>query len=301
VIGFRAIFLGGLVLLGGVLATILYVERVQPPVKPTFTSAFQVFGETVRIVDRLASRAMPVDDLDEAALGEVYRALYEHKEKTTADLYVNAVLAKVTARTRKDFSYQAIVLAWDAPNAMALPGGVIFVTDGLLETLDNEAQLAAVLAHEVGHIELSHCVDAVKYEIVAKKLGSMSLGRIADIAVQLMIRHSFSKTQEHEADLYAWQWLGQSPYDPSAVGGSFSALMRWKQETGSPGYSPGLFRDYFASHPPLEVRAYEFGNRADRWWRRHQSERRYAGARNLAERKALENGAGLPDEWVTGG
>ena len=51
-IGFRAIFLGGLVLLGGVLATILYVERVQPPIKPTFTSAFQVFGETVRIVDR---------------------------------------------------------------------------------------------------------------------------------------------------------------------------------------------------------------------------------------------------------
>lgn len=297
----RAIFLGCLLLLGGVLVAVLYMERVQAPVKPTLTSAFQIFGETVRVVDRLAGRAMPVDDFDEAALGEAYKAAYAHREDTPTDQYVNAVLAKITARTRKDFSYRAFALQWDVPNAMALPGGVIYVTEGLLETLDNEAQLAAVLAHEVGHIELSHCVDAVKYEIVAKKLGVTSLGEIADMAAQLMIRYSFSKTQEHEADLYAWQWLRHSQYDPRAVGGSFGALMRWSEARASAGYQPGLFRDYFASHPPLEVRAYEFSNRADRWWRRHRNERRYSGAQNLAERKALDGGSMLPDEWVTGG
>jgi len=283
------------------LVTVLYLERVQPPVKPTFTSAFQIFGETVRVVDRLASRSMPLDDFDEAALGQAYKALNENKDMTPTDLYVNAVLAKISARTNKNFSYQAIVVPWDVPNAMALPGGVIFVTEGLFQTLDNEAELAAILAHEVGHIELSHCVDAVKYEIVAKKLGVTSLGQIADMAVQLMIRHSFSKTQEHEADLYAWQWLRQSPYDPRAVGGSFVALLRWQQEMGSSGYAPGFFRDYFASHPPLEVRAYEFSNRADRWWRQHENERRYAGAQNLARLKALDSDSGLPEEWVTGG
>lgn len=297
----RVIFLGCLLLLGGLLVTALYMERVQPPVKPTLTSAFQIFGETVRVVDRLASRAMPIGDLDEAALGEAYRAYHQHKETTPSDLYVNAVLAEITVRVKKNFSYRAYVVSWDTPNAMALPGGVIFVTEGLLETLDNEAQLAAVLAHEVGHIELSHCVDAVKYEIVAKKLGVMTLGQIADMAVHLMVRHSFSKTQEHEADLYAWQWLTHSRYDPRAVGGSFSALARWQKETGSSGYRPGIFRDYFASHPPLEVRKYEFGNRADRWWRRHENEQRYTGAQNLSERTALDSGPGLPDEWVTGG
>ena len=296
----RAIFLGGLLVLGGALVAVLYMERVQPPVERTFTSAFQVFGETVRVVDRLAGRAMPVDDFDEAALGEAYKSAYGNNEQTPTDRYVNAILGDIGARTRKDFSYQAFVIAWDVPNAMALPGGVIFVTEGLLDTLDNEAQLAAVLAHEVGHIELSHCVDAVKYEIVAKKLGVLSLGRIADLAVQLMLRHSFSKTQEHEADLYAWRWLGHSRYDPAAVGGSFSALMRWKNERGASGYRAGLLRDYFSSHPPLEVRAYEFNNRAARWWRQHENDRRYAGAQNLAERKALDSESGLPDEWVTG-
>jgi hypothetical protein len=46
---------------------------------------------------------------------------------------------------------------------------------------------------------------------------------------------------------------------------------------------------------------YAFSNRANRWWRQHENERRYAGAQNLTERKALDSGFGeLPDEWVTG-
>jgi len=300
VIKLRVIFLGCLFALGGGLALYLYVRQVQPPVEPTLTSAFQVFGETVRVVDRLASRAMPIDDFDEAALGEAYMAMYEQRDKTPTDVYVNDVLDTVTAQTKKAFSYRAIVVPSPAPNAMALPGGVVFVTEGLLQTLDNEAQLAAVLAHEVGHIELSHCVDAIKYEIVARKLGVLPLGQIADMAVQLMLRHSFSKTQEHEADLYAWTWLRNSRYDPRAVGGSFAALIRWQAEQGLSGYDPGPFRDYFASHPPLEVRAYEFDNRASQWRRRHPGERRYSGAQNLEDRTALADGDGIPGEWVTG-
>ena len=267
----RVIILAGLVLLGGALATVLFIGEVQPPVKPTASSAFQVFGETVRIVDRLASRAMPVSDFDEAALGEAYSGWYASEEQSAAEEYVNAVLAEMAAFRQKDFEYHASIVPWSAPNAMALPGGVIFVTEGLMETLDNEAQLAAILAHEVGHIELSHCVDAVKYEIVAKKLGIQTLGEIADFAVDFMIGYSFSKTQEHEADLYAWKRLSNSRYDPGAVGGSFEAMLRWKEDAGISGYEPGLFRDYFASHPPLEVRAHEFGSRAERWWRRHAS------------------------------
>jgi predicted Zn-dependent protease len=296
----RVIFLACLVLLGGALATFLYIKEVQPPVQPTASSAFQVFGETVRIVDRLASRAMPVNDFDEAALGEAYLGWYVNKEHSATEEYVNAVLAEMAAFKQKDFDYHAHVVPWGEPNAAALPGGVIFVTEGLLEALDNEAQLAAVLAHEVGHIELSHCVDAVKYEIVARKLGVQTLGEIADFAVDFMIRYSFSKTQEHEADLYAWKRLSNSRYDPGAVGGSFDAMLRWTESVGISGYEPGLFRDYFASHPPLEVRAHEFSNRANRWWRRHASERRYAGAQNLDELSPLGDGPGLPDEWVSG-
>ena len=70
----RIVFLACLLVLGGVLAAVFYTRQVQPPVEPTLTSAFQIFGETVRVVDRFAARAMPVDDLDEVAVqpaGEV--------------------------------------------------------------------------------------------------------------------------------------------------------------------------------------------------------------------------------------
>jgi len=298
---FRLVFLGGLVLLGAVLATVLVFQRVQPPVEPTLTSAFQVFGETIRVVDRLAGRVMPVDDLDEAAIGEVYKAHYEQAATSQADVYVNELLQQIAIGKQKEFSYEAIVVPWSEPNAMALPGGVVFVTDGLLHTVDNEAQLAAVLAHEVGHIELSHCVDAVKYEITARKLGVLPLGQIADVAAQVLVRHAFSKTQEHEADLYAWTWLSQSRYDPRGSGGSFESLLRWQSAHGINAYEPGLFRDYFSSHPPLEVRMQEFDHRADRWWRQHVQERRYVGMQNLAELSALADGPGIPGEWVTGG
>jgi predicted Zn-dependent protease len=297
----RLIMLGGLLSLGIALGIVLYLNRVQPPVAPTFTSAFQIFGETVRVVDRLAGRLMPIDDFDEAALGQALKGHFLRSENA-ADAYVNEILQTVSARKNKDFAYEAHVIPWHVPNAMALPGGVIFVTEGLLATLDNEAQLAAVLAHEVGHIELSHCVDKVKYEITARKLGVLRLGEIADMTVRLMLNDAFSKTQEHEADVYAWTWLRHSRYDPRGVGDSFAALRRWHEEESvfGSGYRPGLLRDYFASHPPLEVRQQEFSNRADRWWSRHAGERRYAGRENLTEMSALSDRPGLADEWVTG-
>lgn len=296
---FRLLILAGLLALGVTLGLVLYLKQVQPPVAPTFTSAFQIFGESVRVVDRLAGRVMPVDDFDEAALGQALKGHFLRND-TPADEYVNEILAAVSARAKKDFEYEAHVIAWDVPNAMALPGGVIFVTEGLLDTLDNEAQLAAVLAHEVGHVELSHCVDRVKYEIAAKKLGALPLGKIADMTVQLMLSDAFSKTQEHEADLYAWTWLRHSRYDPRGVGGSFTALQRWHHMRSESGYRPGLLRDYFSSHPPLEVRHQEFKNRADRWWRQNADERRYTGRKNLDERIALSDSAGSTEEWVTG-
>ena len=293
------VFLAILLTLGLALCIALYYSRVQPPTAPTFTTAFQVFGETVRVADRLAGRLMPVDDFDEAELGRALKGYYA-KVESNLDPYVNELLQTVTTRSQKEFFYEAHVLPWPKPNAMALPGGIIFVTQGLLDELDNEGQLVAVLAHEVGHIELSHCIDRVKYEISARKLGIQPLGVIADLTVKLMLSHSFSKTQEHEADVYSWTWLSHSRYDPRAASGAFRALLRWRAEHGGAAYDPNLLRDYFTSHPPLEVREHEFSSRAARWWQGHSSERRYVGVTNLIRHSALGAGEGFEDEWITG-
>jgi predicted Zn-dependent protease len=178
---------------------------------------------------------------------------------------------------------------------MALPGGVILVTRELLSVLRSESEVVSVLAHEVGHVELGHCFDAVRFQLLTRKIGSSSLGALADMAAQMLLRHS--KTMEDEADQYAYELLLNSQYDPSGVGNSFASLRRYKAKARTPsGLNP--IRDYFMSHPPLEIREAEFKARAAVWWKMHAGERRYVGQQNLTARKAL-NRLELKDEWAS--
>ena len=129
--------------------------------------------------------------------------------------------------------------------------------------------------------------------------------RLPALLLGLLVRHSFSKAEEHEADVYAFTLLASSRYDPAAMGSAFASLQRFQDRAGS---SPGgggrgegadPLRDYFSSHPPLPLRREEFRQEAEAWWRRHPLERRYLGVANLRRRQALESLA-LPGEWRQG-
>jgi len=294
--------IGALVVLvacGTALVVTLQRARVQPPLESTFTSAFQILGAPLKLVDRAATRVLPVSELDEKALGDVYRLSYDPQATPPSreQRYLDSLMAELEPFTRKPFPYRAYVVDYPAPNAMALPGGVILVTRELLTTLQSESELVGVLAHEIGHIERGHCFDTVRFELLARKVGAEPLGALADIAAQVLLRHSYSKTMEHEADAYAFELMTNGRYDPRGVAGGFRSLQAYvtRHGEGSPRHASPI-RDYFTSHPPLEVRAAEFGQRADAWWARHPGERRYVGRRNLAALVSRSRRE-LPDEW----
>ena len=69
--------------------------------------------------------------------------------------YLNALVHSLTSETYKPFEYR-IFLEEGSPNACALPGGAICITTGLMDLLQNESELVAVLSHEIGHIERGH-------------------------------------------------------------------------------------------------------------------------------------------------
>lgn len=285
---------------GAGLIVALQQARVQPPLESTLTSAFQIVGAPLKLADRIATRLLPVNELDEKELGDTYRAVYDPQAAPPSDeqRYLDALMAELVPFAGKPFPYRAYVVDYPTPNAMALPGGVVLVTHDLLETLGSEAELVAVLAHEMGHIERGHCFDAVRFELLAQKIGAEPLGTLADFAATLLLRHSYSKTMEHEADAYAFELLTNSRYDPRGVSGGFRSMLAYVESRGeSAPRQASPIRDYFTSHPPLEVRAAEFGQRADAWWRRHPDERRYAGMRNLQELEALPRRE-IADEWV---
>ena len=304
--GVRLAALGFLLVAGFALAAGFYFERTDTPLDSSLAPAFQLLGTPVTAIDRLAGRMIPVDDLDERDLGLVLRTRYEAGvDPNDADfIYVNVLLGHLSKAAEKPFQYRAYVLESRAPNAMALPGGVILVTRGLLTVLRSEAEVAAVISHEIGHIEQGHCFDAVKFRLLARKVGQDTLGSLADLATRLLVSHSFSKTQEDEADEYAWSRLLGTRYDPAGVGASFESLIA-RSESSSSGESRGgssekadLLRDYFSSHPPLEIRGAKFGKRAAAWWRSHPDQKRYVGQQNLADRKSLYSGLIVPGEWT---
>lgn len=288
---------------GLVLVFALHQMRPGAPLPASWTSTFQILGAPVKLADRAVTRTLPIGEVDERQLGEAYRATFglQVNPQDADQRYLDAVFAEVVAFARKPFAYRAYLVPDTEPNAMALPGGVVLVTRGLLSTLGSESELAAVLAHELGHVERGHCFDAVRFSLLADKARMAPVGWIADQATAVLLRHAYSKTTEHEADEYAFELMRNGRYDPRGVSGAFRSLERWQDRARhGPREHPKLpnpIRDYAASHPPLAVRANEFGERADAWWHGQPETRRYVGKRNLADRIAASQRT-LPEEYA---
>src|SRR5438445_9698055 len=231
----------------------LYVERVRSPLQSTLTTSFQVLGTPVKLLDRAASRVVPVSALDERQLGDTIRARYDAQviAGDADQAYLDALVKDLGSFTRKPFPYRAYAISYGPPNAMALPGGVILVTRTLLGTMRSESELIAVLAHELGHVERGHCFDAVRFQLLSRKIGSDTLGALADAAARMMLRHAYSKTTEDEADKYSYELMVNSRYDPMGVGSSFGSLRRYPRRPSQSPQHADPIRDYFMSHPPL--------------------------------------------------
>ncbi len=143
-------------------------------------------------------------------------------------------------------------------NAFALPGGQVFITAGLYDRLENEAQLAGVLGHEIGHVINRHAAE----HMAEGQLGQMLVtgvavgtsdrdsGRVATMAAAMasqMLQLKYSRGDELEADLYGMSFMSQSGFDPTEQRRVMEIL---KQAAGSG--RPGS--DIFATHPNPDAR-----------------------------------------------
>lgn len=294
----RLAALAMLLAFGAGLIALLWRGRPAPPLRSSLATPFQLLGTPLHLVDRLASRALPVGDVDEEALGEVLRQRFEAQVRPgdPDQRYLDALMAGLAPHSQRPFRYRAYAVgACGTANAWALPGGVILVCAELLELLDSEAALVSVLAHELGHVELGHCFARVRFELLSRRLGgSRTLAQLADGTVALLLQRPYSKAAEHEADDYAQALLQASVYDPAAQGRAFAALNAAHGQ-GRP--RADLILDGLDTHPPGALRQAEYEQRAAAWWRRHPEARRYVGRRNLEERRSLGEWP-LAGEWV---
>ena len=139
--------------------------------------------------------------------------------------YVRQVGARVTRNTeRPDVDYKFYVVDSPIVNAFALPGGYIYISRGLLAVADSEAELAAVLGHEAGHITGRHSAERYSRGVVtqlgagilAAAVDSAGVSQALGLGSDLYLK-SYSRSQENEADTLGIRYLAQNGYDPSAM------------------------------------------------------------------------------------
>lgn len=190
-----------------------------------------------------------------AAVDQNIRQEYQVLNDPQLATYVTGVGQRVAAHSeRQDVTYSFILLLSDEVNAFAAPGGYIYVTTGLLEAAGDEAELAGVLGHEIGHVVGRHSVRRLQTAYGAALAADLVLGdrgtlqAIAAVATQVVLMKN-SRENELESDHFGIKYSYAAGYDPRAILGFFGTLLELQ---GGP--SPGGVAPWFSTHPATEER-----------------------------------------------
>ena len=177
--------------------------------------------------------------------------------------YVDRVGQKLVRAAGLSGPYRFVVLDLPVVNAHALPPGYVFVTRGLLAALDDEAELAAALAHEIGHLTQRHAAQRAQVRrgvleaavAAAAATGSVTVGRSVARDGLLALRR-YSRDQELEADRIGLAYLVQAGYRSSAMASLIDRLQQQSRlEAQLLGEVPDSFdqRSATSTHPaPFE-------------------------------------------------
>ena len=178
--------------------------------------------------------------------------------------YVEGVGNRLAAQAKRDLPYEFHILNDSIPNAWALPGGKIVVNRGLLTELNSEAELAAVLGHEIVHADAAHGarqqskgmltqVGMVAAMIFGSSMADSEMGQqVAMIVPQLgaqLITTKYGRDAERESDLYGMRYMSAAGYNPQGAVELQETFVKLSAQRRSDWVS-GLF----ASHPPSAER-----------------------------------------------
>jgi predicted Zn-dependent protease len=198
----------------------------------------------------------------EIALGKQMAQEVERQAKIVDDPviaeYVNRIGQNLVRNSDAKVPFTIKVIDSEEINAFALPGGFFFVNTGILLNADNEAEMAGVMAHEIGHVAARHGTrQATRGEIA--QIGSIvpliALGGIAGYgayqAMGLVVPMGFlkfSRNFESEADMLGLEYMYKAGYDPGAFVDFFEKVQSQEKR------KPGTMSKLFSSHPPTDDR-----------------------------------------------
>ncbi len=185
--------------------------------------------------------------------------------------YVSSVGEKLAKNShRNNLIYRFTVLDSKDVNAFALPGGYIYITRGLMAYLNSEAELAAVLGHEIGHVTARHSVrqySAAQLTGIGAALGSIFIPGMNQVGTQLMqvlgsaFLRGYGREHELEADKLGAEYVARTNYDANAMLDVIGVLKNQEvfetQRAKAEGRESRIYHGVFSTHPDNDTRLQE--------------------------------------------
>lgn len=200
--------------------------------------------------------------------GEVLKEYHVYDDPKLQQ-YVQQVGERVASLSdRPQLIYRFTVLDSPEVNAFALPGGYIYITRGILAYMNSEAEMAAVLGHEIGHVTARHAVrqyTAAQATSIAATIGSIFVPGLQNVGGSQLVNllgtaylRGYGRDHELEADGLGAKYMAKDGYDPTAMLRVLSTLKNQEllevQVAKQEGRQPNVYHGLFATHPDSDTR-----------------------------------------------
>ncbi len=182
---------------------------------------------------------------------------------------LNMLLRRLIPYLNRDLPYEIRLIREDSPNAFSLPGGIVFITTGMIDFTHSDSEIAAILAHELIHADRKHVMIQIarnqKISLVAIAVMVASKGQtlpfiLANVA-QITMANSYSRDLEKEADIEGLNLLAASDFPPSAMITVMEGLS--EEQLKHPYVDPGIYLD----HPEISERiSYQISHIRHQGW-----------------------------------
>jgi len=258
------VFVVFFLILGFALAGLYWSQR-RPKSAPVSANAIlNMAADAQRDLSRIPMHFTRLSDEQEISIGRELASHYAVQtrkltpEEEGLEKYITRVGSSVAVHAHRHPPYTFTVLPdHNMINAFCLPGGPVYIGEGMLDLMMSEDELASVLAHEIEHIDHYHCVERVQLEAKLKNLNLDVLGALLQIPLDLW-QAGYHKDEEFEADREGMYLAVQSGYSPYGAVDVFERFAKLHEEYVIHAQSPDQelselaiqsLNGYFRSHP----------------------------------------------------
>lgn len=242
-------------------AALVASERLRITAPAGAQAILSMVADSQRELSRLPATFTPISDSEEIRIGnamaeqELASRAAQQPDDVIIETYIQKLGARVAQRARRKLPYRFHYLAdRDMINAFALPGGHVVIGAGLLERLATDDQIAAVVGHEIEHIDHRHCAERLQVEAALRKV---PMSQLLGIPIALF-QAGYSKEQELEADREGVLLAARRGYSARGAISAFQMLEKLAHQVRVATASPqeelsqvaiDIVTGYFRSHP----------------------------------------------------